>query len=396
MRKLYLFHFLVSLVGAAFWSCWAATFAIHGETLENMALIVAGIYIAQAIFEIPTGFTADIYGRKRVSIVGFALMGVGFLLVGLVPSVLGAFVGFFVAGFGLTLMSGAVNAWLFGLARDLDEGGLVGQGASQNYFMNTNLVARLATIAGAFGGIQILEYYPESFWKIFGVITLVFAAYGVLLERSTTDRSSPEERAEFRFASLLEYVKQPVLFLTVLSIVLFGLETGIRSLVAQPYVLKIGSGELIYLAYMQVVFALLRMAGILLFKKLSFFRSANNQRLAMVASLLIFGLAEILNSQIRDFWVFISIYGVAVMTLGWHFPLRDDFINSIIPEKLRATLLSVDASAYNFASAFVLILLSQRIGDEQLFSLWIFGGMAAIASGLVLLSATRFRASSSL
>ena len=361
-----------------------------------MALIVAGIYIAQAIFEIPTGFTADIYGRKRVSIVGFALMGVGFLLVGLVPSVLGAFVGFFVAGFGLTLMSGAVNAWLFGLARDLDEGGLVGQGASQNYFMNTNLVARLATIAGAFGGIQILEYYPESFWKIFGVITLVFAAYGVLLERSTTDRSSPEERAEFRFASLLEYVKQPVLFLTVLSIVLFGLETGIRSLVAQPYVLKIGSGELIYLAYMQVVFALLRMAGILLFKKLSFFRSANNQRLAMVASLLIFGLAEILNSQIRDFWVFISIYGVAVMTLGWHFPLRDDFINSIIPEKLRATLLSVDASAYNFASAFVLILLSQRIGDEQLFSLWIFGGMAAIASGLVLLSATRFRASSSL
>jgi DHA3 family tetracycline resistance protein-like MFS transporter len=64
------------------------------------------------LFEIPTGVVADMKSRRLSVIIGYFLMGMGFILEGIVPTVV--IVGFaqVVWGLGFTFISGATEAWI--------------------------------------------------------------------------------------------------------------------------------------------------------------------------------------------------------------------------------------------------------------------------------------------
>ena len=385
MVKLYGFHFLFSLVNAIFWSCWAATFVLAGYSLGDTALILAAIFIAQSFFEIPTGFWADLYGRKLMTNVGFGTIGIGFLIVGFSSSVSGYMAGFFTAGIGLTLMSGAMTAWLLNLAIDIGGEKVSSSEGRRHFFMNLHLFGRLATAAGAFGGIEILRRYPDNFWVIVGSITCTFFLFGLFVPKSSTDCAPVEERSEFKFSKLIPHLKRPALILAIVSVVCFGVEIGIRNLISQPYILEITEGQVIYLAYMQVMLAVIRLLGILAYRWTGMAKRVELHTLMLVLPMFWFGIAEIVTSQITNFWWFMLIYGSAIFSLGWFFPLRDEYINSIIPEKLRATLLSFDSTAFNLSAALVLFAVAGFANGAGIFDLWILAGISLLFSGSILL-----------
>jgi DHA3 family tetracycline resistance protein-like MFS transporter len=82
--------------------------------LNPFQLVLAGT-VQQAVsflFQAPTGALADVYSRRGAVIAGFALVGAGFLLEGLIPALASALAAQALYGLGVTLVDGADAAWI--------------------------------------------------------------------------------------------------------------------------------------------------------------------------------------------------------------------------------------------------------------------------------------------
>ncbi len=82
--------------------------------LSPLELVLVGTALELAIFlfEVPTGVVADVVSRRLSILIGFTLIGAGFLLEGLVPTFAAVVASAFVWGIGYTFTSGATQAWL--------------------------------------------------------------------------------------------------------------------------------------------------------------------------------------------------------------------------------------------------------------------------------------------
>ena len=92
----------------------AAAYRISEAGLDPLGLILVGtaLELSVLIAEAPTGAFADVYGRRLSIILGFSLVGVGFVLEGSAPLFASILLSQIVWGAGYTFTSGAMQAWL--------------------------------------------------------------------------------------------------------------------------------------------------------------------------------------------------------------------------------------------------------------------------------------------
>jgi MFS family permease len=74
----------------------ASKLFLQGEEFLRNSTIFENILIA--VFAVVSGFLADIFGRKRLIIIGFAMLGIGYAVLGLAPSIIGWYFYTFVDG----------------------------------------------------------------------------------------------------------------------------------------------------------------------------------------------------------------------------------------------------------------------------------------------------------
>ena len=91
------------------------------------------------LFEIPTGIVADIYSRRLSVIIGYFLMGTGFIIAGSLQSLIIAVIGLIIMGFGSTFVSGALSAWM------VDE---IGQERASQAFLRGSQIRMIASFLG--------------------------------------------------------------------------------------------------------------------------------------------------------------------------------------------------------------------------------------------------------
>ena len=82
--------------------------------LSGMQLVLVGttVEVTILLFEVPTGIVADAYSRRLSIIIGFFLMGIGFLIEGTFPIFSMILLTQVLWGIGYTFTSGATQAWL--------------------------------------------------------------------------------------------------------------------------------------------------------------------------------------------------------------------------------------------------------------------------------------------
>lgn len=82
--------------------------------LSGMQLVLVGttLEVVILLFEVPTGIVADAYSRRLSIIIGFFLMGIGFLVEGSFPFFSMILLTQVLWGIGYTFTSGATQAWL--------------------------------------------------------------------------------------------------------------------------------------------------------------------------------------------------------------------------------------------------------------------------------------------
>lgn len=143
-------------------SLYEATVA--GLTPVQLILVGTTLEISAFVFEVPTGIVADVYSRRLSIIIGYILMGLGFLIEGFFPAFLPILLAQVIWGLGYTFTSGATQAWIS------DE---VGEDEANKLFIRATQIGLFASLIGM--GLATLVGMNNV------ALPLRFGAVGVIL-----------------------------------------------------------------------------------------------------------------------------------------------------------------------------------------------------------------------
>lgn len=140
-RFVYLF---IQFSASAFFSMMFVTMSLYEATVAGLTpvqLILVGtaLEVSAFVFEVPTGIVADVYSRRLSIVIGYVLMGLGFLIEGFFPAFLPILLAQAVWGLGYTFTSGATQAWI------TDE---VGEEDANVLFLRGTQAGLFASLAG--------------------------------------------------------------------------------------------------------------------------------------------------------------------------------------------------------------------------------------------------------
>ncbi len=104
----------VSSIGFALVFTVNLVYQVTTVGLNPLQLVLVGTTLEVTCFlgEIPTGVVADIYSRRLSVIIGFFLIGAGFMVEGAIPRFEGVLLAQVLWGIGATFTSGATEAWV--------------------------------------------------------------------------------------------------------------------------------------------------------------------------------------------------------------------------------------------------------------------------------------------
>ena len=160
--------------------------------LSPLQLVLVGttLEVACFLFEIPTGIVADLYSRRLSVIIGFTLIGAGFLLQGLVPTFLAILAAQVLWGLGFTFTSGADQAWI------TDE---VGEEKVAPVFVRTQQVELACRIVGivSAGALGLVSLSLPMLLSGAGMMLTALALF-VFMREQNFHRTPKAERETFR------------------------------------------------------------------------------------------------------------------------------------------------------------------------------------------------------
>ena len=112
--RLYLFLGFVTSMLFSMIFVVASYYEVTVAGLSGLQLVLVGttVEVTILLFEVPTGVVADAYSRRLSIIIGYFIMGWGFVIEGLFPAFLPIVIAQIFWGVGYTFTSGAQQAWL--------------------------------------------------------------------------------------------------------------------------------------------------------------------------------------------------------------------------------------------------------------------------------------------
>jgi len=188
--------------------------------LTPLQLVLVGTVLESTIFlfEVPTGVVADVYSRRLSIILGYFIIGLGFILEGSIPMFWAIAGGQALWGLGYTFTSGATQAWIS------DE---IGEAAAGNAFIRGSQAGMVGALIGIvlsvwLGSVQVnipIIVGGGLFMTLGGFLILAMPEQGFKRIPSDQRTSWGEMLSTFR-GGLHMLNKRPILY-TILFIGLF-------------------------------------------------------------------------------------------------------------------------------------------------------------------------------
>ena len=325
-----------------------AVYLIRVVGTNPLELVIPGAIYESAIFlfEIPTGVVADVYSRRLSVIIGFFLMGAGFIVAGTLPALIVIVVGMAILGVGSTFVSGALSAWL------VDE---VGQERASQAFLRAAQVSVIASFIGILLSI-LLGSVNLQFSIMVGGILLILMAIAmtiVMPETGFTRRPASERESWHDFFATLHKGAQSirtsriVLWVLVVTFMFAGFGETFGKL-WQAHILDnfslptlgnfedivwfgIISGLSIPVTLIATEFARKRLD---LSDNIGLVRALMLLFLALTVSALVFALSDIFILMLVGIWM-------TRMMMTMIAPLMETWLNQHVPSDIRATVLSM-------------------------------------------------------
>jgi MFS family permease len=318
--------------------------------LSNLEAFAANAFFTagMVLFEVPTGVVADTIGRRASYLLGTITLSLATL----------AYVGLWHwhsafwlwalasigLGLGFTFFSGAVEAWLIDALAAVNFTGTV-----ESVFGRGQVVGGSAMLVGSLGGGLIAQH--TSIGVPFVLRAAILAAmflFALVVMHDIGFTPDPRGRpiAEMRqivVASVdLGWRVPAVKWLMVESLFTGGV--GIYAFYAlQPYLLELyGDPKAYQIAGLAAaIVAGAQILGGLLAPQLRHLVHRRTSALVAISALGTLALALI--GLLQSFWVVITLVSVWGLLFAASMPIRQTYLNGLIPSKQRATILSFDS-----------------------------------------------------
>jgi len=347
-----------------------------GLNLTQVGIIFSALALSSLIFEIPTGAIADIFGRKFSVVLGYVLMGTIFTALFFTTNFYWIIVLFFLLGISNTLQSGASDAWIVDLVKIHKKGHLV-----QDYYnKQTILLNGGAIISGIIGALLVKQFGLQIIWLATGFS--YFIGVGLLLfgkEYFVRKKQSVKEHTK----ELINHTKNSLnysrkhkvismlLLITIITSIsfMFSSYTNWFAMFSQ-----LGFKDH-WFGYLESVVAFFGMLVPLLNKKLV---KKFGERKSFVISLSLICLT-LLSIFIFKNLVMLVIFFIIYSSLLWFYgPLRSAYFQRFIPNKMRATIGSLNQMIRSLIYIIILPLIgfmADKIGPKNVLPI---GGISLI------------------
>jgi MFS family permease len=393
IQRIYLVLLLGNTLAASF--IWGInTLFLLDAGLSNLEAFAANAFFTagMVIFEVPTGVVADTVGRRASYLLGTLTLAGSTLLYWLMwlwaaPFWAWAIVSVLL-GLGFTFFSGAVEAWLVDALRASGYGG-----ALEPVFARGVVVSGAAMLLGSVAGGIVAQATNLGVPFLFraGVLLAMFVvAFLVMRDVGfTPDRSEgPGQAVRTLFRASLKYGlgSPPVRYMMLAAPFTAGV--GIYVFYAlQPYLLELWGDTRAYSVAglaAAIVAGSQILGGYLSPRVRRLFRKRTSTVLLSVAA----GAVLLLSLGFtRSFWLallLLTVWGVVSAVAG---PVRQAYVNDLIPSRQRATVLSFDSLMGNAGGVVIQPALG-RTADlaGYPFSIVVSGAISAVALPFLYLS----------
>jgi len=317
--------------------------------LNNVEAFAANAFytVGLAVFELPTGMVADTWGRRTSFLLGAATQLVGNLLYVGCWYLEAPFWAWAVAsvllGLGFTFFSGSLEAWLVDSLKHTKYEGDLDPIFAKGQIIN-GAAMLLGTVAGGF--IAQLTSFGLPYLVRAGLQLLSFCVAFVIMKEvaftPSTARLSTQFKQLGRAALNYGLANRPVRW-TLLAAP-FYMGTGIYGFyAAQPYLLELfGDKQAIGIAGIAAAgISGTQIAGGF---AVPFIRRQFRRRthILLACALLTVGSLALIG-LIQNFYVVVGLLVVWAMAFAASTPVRQSYLNSLIPSEQRATVLSFDS-----------------------------------------------------
>lgn len=334
---------LFSMIFAA-----SSIYQVTTAHLNPLQLVLVGTVLEASVFlfEIPTGIVADVYSRRLSIIIGYSLIGLGFLLEGSIPLFLPILLAQVLWGVGYTFTSGAKQAWI------TDE---IGEIAANRAFLRSNQISQASALAGLGAGAVVGSLRINLPIQLGGILLLALTGLMIFIMPETGFHPTPRgernswQSMAYTFRAGLDMLRKRPALMDILVIGLFyglyseGFDRLWTKLIIDhftfPSILNLqpiawlsimrASGMLMSIGVSEVV---LRRVDTASHSKTA--RALRSITIVLIASLVGFALAPELA------WVVLA-YLIIYVTRNIIEPLYTAWVNQSLDSQVRATVLSM-------------------------------------------------------
>jgi MFS family permease len=349
IQRTYLVLLLGNTLAASF--IWGInTLFLLDAGLSNLEAFAANAFFTagMVVFEIPTGVVADTWGRRTSYLLGTITLSAStfvyyLLWVTSAPFWQWAIVSMLL-GLGFTFFSGAVEAWLVDALQFAGyEGGL------ESVLGRGQVIGGVAMLGGSVAGGVIAQATSLGvpFLLRVGVLLAMFVVASALMRDfgfTPAPRGHPLQATRAVFDASLEYgLKNPPVRWMMLAAP-FASGVGFYTFYAlQPFLLELYGDEQAYSVAglaAAIVAGSQILGGLAAPKIRGLFRKRTTALiLGGIASALILALLGVTNT----FWLALALLVVWGLIFAADMPIRQAYLNDMIPSQQRATVLSFDS-----------------------------------------------------
>lgn len=349
----------------------------NGLSLTEIMVLQSLFSFALIALEIPSGYFADIFGRKLSIIFGCIAFSLGIIVYSLGFGFLDFLVAELLLAVSIAFLSGADSALLYdslkGLKREKEYTKLMGK---MDYYGYLALV--VASIAGGFMG-EISLRLPFTL-MIPATLLMVLVSF-TLIEPKRHKLIFKRGYLSDMFNVLHTYlIKNKRVKWLVIYIAAVGAFNQAGLWLFQPYFVLTGVG----IAYFGLIFAAFNVVAGLSAKYAYKIEAFVGRRKSLASLMVITVLAYLLLGSVLFFFSFLFIF-LLQFVRGFTRPVVSDYINRATPSSVRATVLSGQALSRSVLYALIIPFVGVFADVYSVDVAFTIIGVTALVTGLLLL-----------
>ena len=316
----------------------------------QMVLVGTVLELSAFLFEIPTGVIADVVSRRMSIIIGYIMVGFGYMLLGLFPRFDVVLLSQVIWGIGFTFISGATQAWIS------DE---IGESRANRSFIVASQVGKIGLLLGIAVSVALamLDMKLPIIAGSLGLVLLgIFCIF--FMDEKDYRPESPEDRETWAqmaktFSNGISLLRShPVLWIIIVIAVFEGMYSEGYDRLFAPFLIEsfefpviVGLDTVIWWGVMSAgatVFAFIALEVVRRFVDTSNYRhlvlALSISSALLVAVMFSFALAG-------DFYVALLAYFAVAALRSVKGPLTTAWLNQNLTSATRATMFSMQAQA---------------------------------------------------